>query len=103
MPFRSLIYYHQVSYKGYAANVDNGVEVVKYWPHRGEELPDEPPSPVLMVTKVDSCLRHQDCICAQVKTLDKEQHWVKNACEQIGLGSGKLSSKAGKVAALVNF
>jgi len=78
---------YEVPYKGYAANVDNGAEVVKYWPHRGEELPDEPPSPVLMVTKV--------------KTLDKEQHWVKNACEQIGLGSGRLSSKQGKVGSRV--
>jgi len=81
---------YEVPYKGYAANVDNGGEVVKYWPHRGEELPNDPPSPVLMVTKV--------------KTVSKEQHWVQHACEQIGLGSRRqLRTKAGKVAALFIF
>ena len=39
----------------------------------------------------------------QVKTLSKEPHWVQNACEQIGLGSGRLRSKAGKVAACSYF
>ena len=28
------------------------VQVIKYWPHRGEELSEEQPSPVLMVTLV---------------------------------------------------
>ena len=39
----------------------------------------------------------------QVKTLDRQQHWVKNACEQIGLGNGRLKSKAGKVVDKIIF
>jgi len=65
---------YEVPYLGYASKVDNGVEVIKYWPHRGEELSEEQPSPVLMVTLV--------------KTLKKEHHWVKSYCDQIGLGAG---------------
>jgi len=78
---------YEVPYKGYAANVDNGNDVIQYWPHQGEELLDEPPSPVLMVTKV--------------KTLNKEQHWVKSACEQIGLGAWKPKGSSGKVGSRV--
>jgi len=39
----------------------------------------------------------------KVKTLDKEQHWVKSACEQIGLGAWKPKGSSGKVNALGKF
>ena len=58
-----------------------------------------------MVTKVVSYLLESLHIShlVQVKTLDRQQHWVKNACEQIGLGNGRLKSKAGKVVDKIIF
>ena len=77
---------------------------MKYWPHRGEELPNEPPSPVLMVTKVGFEML-QTCMTSwvQVKTFSKEPHWVQNACEQIGLGSDRRRKNDGKVAFIFTY
>lgn len=69
---------YEVPYRGYAKHVDNGVEGIKYFPHTGESLPSSPPSPVLMVTKT--------------KRLYGEQYWVKQYCEQLGLGGGRPRS-----------
>lgn len=83
---------YEVPYKGYAAQFDNGKDSIKYYPHTGEEVPNTPPSPVLMVTKI--------------KTLFGEPFWVKEYCEQIGLGSGrcnKFSSKIGRRVFLPNL
>jgi len=71
---------YEVPYKGYTLKTDVGLDSIKYYPHKGEELPSSPPSPVLMVTKV--------------KTFSNEPYWVKEYCEQIGLGSGRLGVKS---------
>ena len=59
---------YKVKYKGWRAN--DGEDKVKYYPHAGEEVSQEPPSPVLMVKKL--------------KTLFGESYWIKDYCEQIG-------------------
>jgi len=61
---------YKVRYKGWRIN--DGEDKVTYYPHAGEEIPKEPPSPVLMVKKV--------------KHLHGEPYWNKNYLEQIGLG-----------------
>ena len=50
--------------------INDGDDVVKYYPHAGEELPDGPPSPVLMVRRV--------------KDLYAQPWFNKNYCSQIG-------------------
>ena len=59
---------YKVKYKGWRAN--DGEDQVKYYPHAGEEVSQEPPSPVLMVKKM--------------KTLIGESYWIKDYCAQIG-------------------
>jgi len=61
---------YTVPYLGEAIN--DGEDVVKYYPHEGEELPSDPPSPVLMVKRV--------------KSLYGEPWFNKNYLQQIGLG-----------------
>jgi len=84
---------YEVPYRGYAAKTDNGTDLIKYYPYTGEEMPDSPPSPVLMVTKV--------------KSLQGEPYWVKDYCEQIGLSRGirtnKEARKLGKRVFLPNL
>jgi len=63
---------YEMPYKGYAVKIDNGVDQVKYWPLEGEEVEQEQPSPVLMVAKI--------------KSLKGEPYYLKDYCEQIGLG-----------------
>jgi len=74
---------YEVPYKGYASKVNNGVDVLKYYPHTGEDLPlaSSPPSPVLMVTKI--------------KKLKGEPYWIKLYCEQIGLGGRQGHGRTG--------
>jgi len=63
---------YEVAYYGYEAKVDNGVDSIKYWPMEGDDMEQAPPSPVLMVNRV--------------KSLNKEPYYIKDYCEQIGLG-----------------
>ena len=58
---------YKIKYRGDKINAE---EKVQYYPHVGEEIPHEPPSPVLMVKRV--------------KTLVGEPYWIKDYCEQLG-------------------
>jgi len=69
----------QYSVKYYGDQINDGDDVVKYYPHAGEELPDGPPSPVLMVRRV--------------KDLYAQPWFNKNYCSQIGLGDQEKLSK----------
>ena len=60
---------YKEKYKGYRSH-NNGEDKVKYYPHEGEEVDDQPPSPVLMVTRV--------------KPLWGEPYYYKDFCFQIG-------------------
>ena len=59
---------YKVKYKGH--RVMGGEDKVKYFPHEGEEIPDDPPSPVLMVTKI--------------KDAKNQPYWIKDYLTQIG-------------------
>ena len=59
---------YKVKYKGH--RVMDGEDKVKYYPHIGEQIPEEPPSPVLMVEKM--------------KTEHKQPYWIKDYLTQIG-------------------
>ena len=60
---------YKVKYKGHKI-MGGGEDKVKYFPHAGEEIPNEPPSPVLMVEKMK---------------MEKEQpYWIKDYMQQIG-------------------
>jgi len=74
---------YKVKYKGWKINT--GEDKVTYYPHAGEEIPQDPPSPVLMVEKI--------------KNLQGEPYWLKDYCEQLGLGT---QEKIGKMAFLPN-
>jgi len=64
---------YKVKYKG--NRLMDGEDKVKYYPHAGEQLPDGPPSPVLMVEKA--------------KTEYGEPYWIKDYLIQIGLDADK--------------
>lgn len=68
---------YKVKYKGWRIN--DGEEKVKYYPHAGEEVNQEPPSPVLMVKKMRPC--------------KGEPYWIKDYLEQIGLGKHEIEGK----------
>jgi len=73
---------YEVPYKGYGTKVNNGDDLISYYPHTGEVMPEDRPSPVLMVTKV--------------KSKRGEPYWVKAYMDQIGLGGfggGQVSLK----------
>merc|ERR1719481_936053 len=53
----------------------DGEETVRYYPHAGEEIPDTPPSPVLMVKRI--------------KSLCGEPWFNKSYLNQIGLGEAE--------------
>jgi len=74
---------YKVKYKGWRIN--DGEDKVTYYPHAGEEISEEPPSPVLMVCKI--------------KRLKGEPFWIRDYCDQIGLGEYE---KCGKLAFLPN-
>ena len=59
---------YKVKYSGH--RVMGGEDKVKYFPHQGEEIPADPPSPVLMVTKM--------------KDLTNQPYWIKDYLNQIG-------------------
>jgi len=48
-----------------------GEDKIKYWTHKGEQIPDDPPSPVLMVQKL--------------KLNRGQPYWIKDYMRQIGL------------------
>jgi len=66
-----------VKYRG--ENINDGDDLVKYYPHAGEEIPTINPSPVLMVKRV--------------KDFRGETWFNKDFCEQIGLGNKEKLSK----------
>jgi len=68
-------------YIGRARSVDPGEnDVIEYYPHAGEDLSSlPPPSPVLMVRRV--------------RPLKGEPWFLKQYCQQIGLGEKKKRSK----------
>lgn len=83
---------YEVPYLGYASEVNNGTDSIKYYPYSEEEISNTPPSPVLMVTKV--------------KNLKGEPYWVKDFCQQIGLHNanfGQGTIKIGKRVFLPNL
>jgi len=55
----------------FGSRINDSEDKVKYYPHAGEEIPDDPPSPVLMVRRV--------------KTVRGEPWYNKNYCIQLGL------------------
>lgn len=59
---------YKVKYKGWKVN--DGEDKVKYYPHAGEEIPQDPPAPVLMVKKM--------------KQLTGEPYWIKDYADQLG-------------------
>ena len=59
---------YKVKYHGH--RVMGGEDKVKYYPLSGEEIPDQPPSPVLMVTKM--------------KSAHGQPYWIKDYLRQIG-------------------
>jgi len=61
---------YKVKYMGH--RLMGGEEKVKYYPHAGEQIPEEAPSPVLMVTKV--------------KMEKGQPYWIKDYMRQLGLG-----------------
>ena len=63
---------YKVKYKGHRI-LGGGEDKIKYFPHAGEELPNEPPSPVLMVEKL--------------KAEKGQPYWIKDYLQQVGLGS----------------
>jgi len=73
---------YKIKYMGDKINAE---EKVQYYPHAGEEIPQEPPSPVLMVKRM--------------KTLVGEPYWIKDYCEQLGMG---VTQNIGKMAFLPN-
>ena len=75
---------YKVKYHGH--RVMGGEDKVKYFPHEGEQIPEEQPSPVLMVTKV--------------KSEFGEPYWIKDYLRQIGLGRGV---DVGKICFLPNI
>jgi len=66
---------YKVKYKGHRI-MENGADRIKYFPHAGEEIPDEPPSPVLMVEKTGKGFG--------------QPYWIKDYLTQIGLGKFEL-------------
>eukprot|EP00088_Acartia_fossae_P037051 TRINITY_DN38242_c0_g1_i1.p1 TRINITY_DN38242_c0_g1~~TRINITY_DN38242_c0_g1_i1.p1 ORF type:complete len:305 (+),score=78.37 TRINITY_DN38242_c0_g1_i1:28-942(+) len=65
--------------KYYGDNINDGDDVVRYYPHGGEEIPDITPAKVIMVKRV--------------KALYGEPWYNKNYCEQLGLGKNEKLSK----------
>ena len=59
---------YKIKYKGH--RVMEGEDKVKYYPHKDELIPDEPPSPVLMVEKA--------------QTDYGQPYWIKDYLIQIG-------------------
>ena len=59
----------QLKYHGNRAY--GGEDKIKYWTHKGEQIPDDPPSPVLMVQKL--------------KLNRGQPYWIKDYMRQIGL------------------
>ena len=59
---------YKVKYKGH--RVMGGEDKVKYFPLEGEQIPDEPPSPVIMVCKM--------------KSGQGQPYWIKDYLHQIG-------------------
>jgi len=74
---RKLATQYIVKYKG--ENINDGEDKVKYYPHVGEEIPNGPPSPVLLVSRA--------------KPLVNEPWFNKNYCQQLGLGEKEQMTK----------
>lgn len=66
-----------VKYKG--DRINDGEDAITYYPHAGEEIPQDPPSPLLLVQRV--------------KPLKGEPKFNKNFCLQIGLGQKERLGK----------
>lgn len=68
---------YTVKYRG--DNINDGDDIVKYYPHKDEEIPKVEASPVLMLQRV--------------KTLKSEPWYNKEYCQQLGLGEKEKISK----------
>jgi len=77
---------YKVKYKGWR-KVNSGEEKVKYYPYEGEEIPETPPSPVLMVQRI------QPLRIKKHGHITGSPYWIKDYCEQIGLGIREDSNK----------
>jgi len=83
---------YKVKYKGWR-KINNGEEKVKYYPHEGEEIPEDPPAPVLMVQRIIKLRTVKHGVASG------NPYWIKHYCEQIGLG---VDEKADKLVFLPN-
>jgi len=68
---------YTIKYQG--ENINDGDDIVKYYPHKDEQIPEVEASPVLMVQRV--------------KQLKGEPWFNKDYCRQLGLGKTEKMSK----------